>query len=1134
MVADGRSRDSAERKTVPIRISCRNPAYGTILALSASGFSIEKSVVFTDEVFNEMLLDGMKYTNDASIARFIVRSSDKASDLFGRNIIERAEIDCWVCAVEEYLRHDILGDLLGLAEEKLKTSPYLCLNRQTLADLLFWTVVAADEKTQHREPFSTFFKGILHNPLFLHAHNAVGRFKIETSEELENKVESEAVKSAKRQNEQTKSAQTKKVKDQVKDEGRFIDLPGAEKGKVIVRFPPEASGYLHIGHAKAALLNQYYQQTFEGKLIMRFDDTNPAKENAHYEQVILEDLKMLEVKPDLWTHTSDHFELILEMCECLLQKGKAYVDDTDAELMRKEREERKESRCRNNTPMQNLELWEEMKKATEKGRKCCVRVKADMQSNNGAMRDPTIYRCRPETHIRTGNKYKVYPTYDFACPIVDSIEGVTHALRTTEYTDRDEQYYFICDLLGLRKPYIWSYARLNMTNTVMSKRKLTWLVDEHHVEGWDDPRLPTVRGVMRRGLTVEGLKQFIVAQGGSRAVVMMEWDKIWSFNKKVIDPVAPRYTALAYPENLVLITVTDNLVEESREVSLHPKNAEVGTKIVWYGKKLLVEEVDAREMKIGNSVTFINWGNMKICDILKDGDRITEIKAKLDLENKDYKKTLKVTWIADTELGSRVPVKAVEYSHIISKAVIGKDENWKSFVNCDSVKYLDFTGEPAMRELRKGDIIQLQRKGYYICDSAYSSKSEYSGIEMPIILILIPDGTSKITKLTETASKDSSAEGLKRGNCNMGGITSSSPVDVDNLYQQIRKQGDLVRSLKVADPKGMKTKEAITLLLDLKKTYRDLSGEDYKADMSPSLSKQVISGCSAGNLYREIEEQGNLVRSLKATIPKSGETKAAISKLLDLKKQYKEKTGSEYIPGPATLSREQEQLSVESQSMETLYKEIIEQASIVHMLEAANPESEEAKAAIVKLLELKKKHKEMTGTEYELKGTNDAVNEKLRSDIICCKQAFAQKIAQQGDLVRSLKAKNPKMQEAKDAIAELLKLKKEYEIEFGEKYAISTANTEAASAKVVVEIAKEEGRRINGKEIGAEGKSGKLSTKAVEMTRTKLGIDIKKEGNAAEWLLMFFQANERYQIHCAYQMLNIIDDARYVAVTPDI
>jgi len=306
------------------------------------------------------------------------------------------------------------------------------------------------------------------------------------------------------------SSPESQVKDK-KDEsagGKFVDLPGAKMGEVCVRFPPEARGYLHVGHAKAALLNYHYKESFKGKLVMRFDDTNPAKEKEEYEHVILDDIKMLHVKYDHFSRTSDHFETILLYCEKLLKSGKAYVDDTDAETMKKEREEMKESRNRNNSVEKNMKMWDEMKRGTDVGTKCAVRAKMDMKSTNGCMRDPTIYRCKPEPHPATGNKYKVYPTYDFACPIVDSVEGITHALRTTEYMDRDEQFFWFIDALGLRKPHIYAYARLNLTNTVMSKRKLTWLVDTGAVDGWDDPRMPTVRGIMRRGLTVEALKQF--------------------------------------------------------------------------------------------------------------------------------------------------------------------------------------------------------------------------------------------------------------------------------------------------------------------------------------------------------------------------------------------------------------------------------------------------------------------------------------------------------------------------------------------------------------------------------------------------------------------------------------------------
>lgn len=191
-----------------------------------------------------------------------------------------------------------------------------------------------------------------------------------------------------------------------KQEGKFVDLPGAEMGKVVVRFPPEASGYLHIGHAKAALLNQYYQLAFQGKLIMRFDDTNPAKEKEDFEKVILEDLKLLEIKPDLFTHTSQYFDLMLEYCEQLMKEGKAYVDDTEPEAMKIEREQRVESKNRSNSVEKNFEMWKEMVAGTARGQKCCVRAKIDMASPNGCLRDPTIYRCKNEPHPRTGTQYK--------------------------------------------------------------------------------------------------------------------------------------------------------------------------------------------------------------------------------------------------------------------------------------------------------------------------------------------------------------------------------------------------------------------------------------------------------------------------------------------------------------------------------------------------------------------------------------------------------------------------------------------------------------------------------------------------------------------------------------------------------
>merc|ERR1719427_2300180 len=444
----------------------------------------------------------------------------------------------------------------------------------------------------------------------------------------------------------TKPAAPQEQAKEAKEEsagGKFVELPGAVMCEVVVRFPPEASGYLHVGHAKAALLNNYYKESFKGKLVMRFDDTNPAKEKEEYEEVILEDLKLLQVKYDHFSRTSDHFETILGYCEKLLKEGKAYVDDTDAETMKIERDAKTKSKNRSNSVEKNLKLWEEMKKGTEQGIKCAVRAKIDMQSLNGCLRDPTIYRCKPEPHPATGNKYKVYPTYDFACPIVDSVEGVTHALRTTEYMDRDDQFFWFIDALGLRKPHIWAYARLNLTNTVMSKRKLTWLVDEGVSDGWDDPRMLTVRGVLRRGLTVEALKQFILAQGSSRSVVFMEWDKIWAINKKTIDPVAPRFTTVDKSYRVPVNVSGAQL--SSITAARHPKNPEVGEKKVWTGPQLFIDGIDAEQLKEGENATFINWGNLMTKKVNKSGNKVVSVDADDNTSNKDFKKTIKLTWL---------------------------------------------------------------------------------------------------------------------------------------------------------------------------------------------------------------------------------------------------------------------------------------------------------------------------------------------------------------------------------------------------------------------------------------------------------------------------------------------------------
>ncbi|KAM4770860.1 LOW QUALITY PROTEIN: bifunctional glutamate/proline--tRNA ligase [Rhinophrynus dorsalis] len=848
------------------------------------------------------------------------------------------------------------------------------------------------------------------------------------------------------------------------DVGKFVELPGAEMGKVVVRFPPEASGYLHIGHAKAALLNQHYQVNFKGKLIMRFDDTNPEKEKEDFEKVILEDVSMLQIKPDQFTYTSDHFETIMKYAEKLIQEGKAYVDDTPAEQMKSEREQRLESKHRSNSVEKNQQMWEEMKKGTEYGQTCCLRAKIDMSSNNGCMRDPTLFRCKTQPHPRTGSKYNIYPTYDFACPIVDSVEGVTHALRTTEYHDRDEQFYWIIDALGIRKPYIWEYSRLNLNNTVLSKRKLTWFVNEGLVDGWDDPRFPTVRGVLRRGMTVEGLKQFIAAQGSSRSVVNMEWDKIWSFNKKlraickkVIDPVAPRYTALL-KDQVVPVHIPD-AQEGMTEVAKHPKNAEVGMKSVWYGPKVLIEGADAETLSEGEIVTFINWGNIIITKINRDqSGKIQSLNAKLNLENKDYKKTTKITWLAETPQAPFIPTNCVNYDHLITKPVLGKEEDFKQYINRSSKQEEAMLGDPCLKSLKKGDIIQLQRRGFYICDEPYEPFSPHSCKEAPCVLIYIPDGHTK--EMPTSGSKEKTkAETAKKEAKPKGKVAAAvsdaqlpSPPQTENpaaLYSRFCS-GDLVRDLKAKKDKE-DIDAAVKLLLSLKAEYKQATGQDYKPGngpvQTPSSSSSTTSSDDGKAIYNKVSEQGELVRKLKSEKAPKDQIDAAVKTLLALKAEYKQVTGQDYKPvSPPLVPTNSPPPTTtincpHASDIMVLYNKVAEQGEVVRQL-TKKASKDQIDAALKALLNLKAEFKQSTGQEYKpgcppsvsppTSKSSNSVASHTNLSVDC--SSLYDKVAQQGELVRKLKSEKASKDKVDGAVKLLLSLKAEYKEKTGQEY----------------------------------------------------------------------------------------------------
>lgn len=667
-----------------------------------------------------------KILGNVMIARFLCRHANQlmkgALDLFGATPLESTQIDHFLeLADRELHRKERLPELLESLNEHLALRTVLVGNAFSLADAAAWGAIQANVRWA---PMSkTVTKDFPHVARWLSFLETTPGTTVHGAKQILNNV--------KDQNQAKKEESSKK--------GSFdIDLPGATMGNVVVRFPPEPSGYLHIGHAKAVMLNQYFAKTFQGKLILRFEDTNPSKEKEEFVENIISDLNTLRIDYTGPTYTSDYFDLIISLCEKLLKEGKAFVDPTPQEEMKEERFNMIESKYRNKSVEENFRLWELMKKGDEEGLKCCVRAKVNMQSVNGCMRDPAIFRCNVTPHQRTGEKYKVYPTYDFACPIVDSIEGVTHTLRTIEYHDRNEQFDWMCDALGIRRPYIWDYSRLNMVSTVMSKRKLQWFVDQGLVEGWFDPRFPTVQGILRRGLAVETLAEFMVLQGASKNINFMEWDKLWSMNRARFEPVAPRYTAL-YDNNKVAFTLSNGpAVPENHVCPLHQKNSAVGVKSITRSNVIYLEQADALTLKEGEELTLMTWGNAIVRNIKKDAAGvIVSMDGELN-PNGDVKKTaLKATWLGLEKPSDLVPIKFVDYGHLITVKKVEEDMNIQDCINKDSKKEYTGAGELCMRNVKKGDVIQVQRKGFYICDAPYMGPSK------PLVLFSIPDGKLK-------------------------------------------------------------------------------------------------------------------------------------------------------------------------------------------------------------------------------------------------------------------------------------------------------------------------------------------------------------------------------------------------------
>ncbi|KAK8805732.1 hypothetical protein WA158_002388 [Blastocystis sp. Blastoise] len=677
---------------------------------------------------------------DIEIAKYFVSHAKDQSLLGGENAAE----------VDTILAMTINPGTLHKINEDLATRTYLVGFGITLADIYVWSCIKAKELVLGDDLIhvNRWFSLVSSNASIKQAQGRVASGI--RSAQKNNTPDAELAKKA-------REALTKKDDNKVasKNEetsslGAMPDLPGAVMGHVMTRFPPEASGFLHIGHVKAAMLNAFYAKRYNGKLLVRFDDTNPSKEKQEFEDSIIEDLASLDIRPDVVSHTSDFFPIIFEKARQLIVEGKAFMDNTDQETMRKERMERVNSKNRDLSVEENLRLFDELCKGTPEYQEYCLRAKIDMQSPNGTLRDPVIVRYFPLTHLRTGDKYKAYPCYDLACPIVDSIEGVTHAMRTTEYKDRDEQYMWFQKAMHLREVTIVEFARMNFQYTLMSKRKLTWLVDHGEVEGWDDPRFPTVKGVLRRGIQLEALRNFILSQGFSKRIVTMEWDKFWSDNKKILEKIAKRYMGII-KDNHVELHLTNMPAEPTTiSVPLHPKDTSFGNKDIFIGNTILLEPEDAAELEEGEEITLMRWANMIIKKINKNEEgTIISIEGEYHPEG-DFRTTKhKLSWVCKTD--KLQDVKLIEYDYLLTKKTLEEDDDFLDFLTSNDHPTKVVTEalvNAAMKGIKVNDVIQLERRGFYRCDKEATETS-------PAELILIPDGKQK------AMSKLSSALGHK-------------------------------------------------------------------------------------------------------------------------------------------------------------------------------------------------------------------------------------------------------------------------------------------------------------------------------------------------------------------------------------
>ena len=511
-------------------------------------------------------------------------------------------------------------------------------------------------------------------------------------------------------------------------------------GRVRTRFPPEPNGYLHVGHAKSITLNFGLADEFRGECNLRFDDTNPIKEETEYVESIIEDVKWLGGDfGDRIFYASDYFPQLYLWAVELIKKGKAYVCDLTSEQVRQMRgtptEPGQNSPYRDRSVEENLDLFARMKNGEFPDGARTLRAKIDMASPNLNLRDPVMYRILHAEHHRTGNQWCIYPMYDWAHGQSDSVEGITHSICTLEFEDHRPLYDWFLDQLGVFHPQQIEFDRLNLTYTVMSKRKLLQLVQQRFVEGWDDPRMPTISGMRRRGYSPEGLRNFARNLGVSKTNGITELEKLEYHIREDLNKTALRVMTVLRPLKLVLTNYPEGQVEFVEGIN-NPEDASAGTRSVPFTRELWIEQDDFREsppkgyyrLYPGNEVRLRYGYIIKCHSVVKDPvtGEVTEVHCTYDPETRSGQHTRKVKatihWVS---VAQAIPVEARLYEKLFTAENpnnVPEDGDFTMYLNPRSLEVVEAKAELWLAKAKPGDRYQFERLGYFCADKDSSTE----------------------------------------------------------------------------------------------------------------------------------------------------------------------------------------------------------------------------------------------------------------------------------------------------------------------------------------------------------------------------------------------------------------------------